>query len=621
MKKQGFALALALTLLVSCAPAGGVAVPSPSPLPAPAAASTPTPAPVEPLDFSAFQRTVNEERRAAITDPMPLDLSAWMEDFPDQLDAFTEEEMTLLLTERAPVRSVTLDEALEDVETCFLLLKTTYGAYEYFGGDEVFLPLLEQARAGVAAADEKRVLNAGALEEVLVSVLAPVLLDGHFSIGTTNLITLHRQEMYYVPDLYFADTAGLDPAYVKPTVAPDGSIQYTLAAVSHDGTDLPAAVGPYSDLNWTRADRLPRADFAFREQETDGIPVLVSRRMFAGNPEEKEQLARFAACGGAFRGLPFFVLDVRANPGGSDDTIMEWFEGWAGHPAQPRRAWGHRLSRLACRVMPNYYPASRMGQWRSYAADGLWTETESTVFVLTDGGTASSGETAVEFMRSVDQAVFVGAPSGGCALVPNNVHFYLPHSALELYFGTGLTFCETMENRDGVGYLPDLWVNPPDALDAVVRLRDYYGLPGLGEYSFEGTVFQYGQKEYDLSQRRGAVNAILSCTPAGRHIVVAGHTGPKNAVYFIFDTQTQEFVREIDGANLIWYDDDITTGVYSLWSELCNYDGEVIAACELGPLESIRELAFRNDHTQVEVTIASDTDIEDSRTVTYGLPG
>ena len=35
-----------------------------------------------------------------------------------------------------------------------------------------------------------------------------------------------------------------------------------------------------------------------------------------------------------------------------------------------------------------------------------------------------------------------------------------------------------MENRDGVGYLPDLWVNPPDALDAVARMCEYYGLRG-----------------------------------------------------------------------------------------------------------------------------------------------
>lgn len=61
----------------------------------------------------------------------------------------------------------------------------------------------------------------------------------------------------------------------------------------------------------------------------------------------------------------------------------------------------------------------------------------------------------------------VGIPSGGCALVPNNMHFYLPNTGVELYFGTGLCLIETDENRDGVGYLPDLWVNPVEAPVAV----------------------------------------------------------------------------------------------------------------------------------------------------------
>ena len=31
-----------------------------------------------------------------------------------------------------------MEQAREDVETAFTLLRTTYGAYEYFGGDQVF---------------------------------------------------------------------------------------------------------------------------------------------------------------------------------------------------------------------------------------------------------------------------------------------------------------------------------------------------------------------------------------------------------------------------------------------------------------------------------------------------
>lgn len=82
----------------------------------------------------------------------------------------------------------------------------------------------------------------------------------------------------------------------------------------------------------------------------------------------------------------------------------------------------------------------------------------------------------VEHLHSVENTLVVGIPSGGCALVPNNMHFYLPNTGVELYFGTGLCLIETDENRDGVGYLPDLWVNPVEAPVAVARLCGYYGL-------------------------------------------------------------------------------------------------------------------------------------------------
>lgn len=127
-------------------------------------------------------------------------------------------------------------------------------------------------------------------------------------------------------------------------------------------------------------------------------------------------------------------------------------------------------------LSPGYYPSERMGTWRGVQRDGTWIEHSGPVFVLQDKGVASSGETAVEFFRTAADVLFVGGPTLGCALVPNNIHLYLPHSGLACYFGTGLTFKETNENRDGVGFLPDLWVEPTEALALVKKLIEYYDL-------------------------------------------------------------------------------------------------------------------------------------------------
>ena len=118
-----------------------------------------------------------------------------------------------------------------------------------------------------------------------------------------------------------------------------------------------------------------------------------------------------------------------------------------------------------------------MGTWRVVQRDeGTWVPREGITFLLTDKGTASAGEAVVEFLRCVENVLVVGAPSSGCSLVSSNWHFYLPNTGIEVYFGTGLGFCEAMENRDGVGFLPDLWVNPTEAPAAVARLCAYYGL-------------------------------------------------------------------------------------------------------------------------------------------------
>ena len=192
---------------------------------------------------------------------------------------------------------------------------------------------------------------------------------------------------------------------------------------------------------------------------------------------DEQALQRLAGCGGEYAGSPLLIFDVRGNGGGSDRHIMGWFQDWAGTSNPIRGAVAHRYSQLSCRVMGNdSYPTEYMGTWGEFYPGGTWVERSGPVFVLQDKGVASSGETAVEFFRMAADTLFVGGPTAGMALVPNNRVFYLPHSGLSCYFGTGLYFWETDENRDGIGFLPDLWVDPTEAMEATQRLIAYYGL-------------------------------------------------------------------------------------------------------------------------------------------------
>ncbi len=465
MNRRLFPLALSLALLAGCAPA-----PEPTP--------EPTPTPAAAVDFHTFLDAVNEKRRAVIEDGEPLDVSDWTPAFADQNTTFTDGEMELLLTPHGPEENLTMEQAREDVETAFTLLRTTYGAYEYFGGDQVFDGLREDALARLEEADPGLPL-ADVVAEALYTVLSPVVRDGHFAVGRRHLIEPYELNTYYVPGVYIDTPAGLSEDYIKPTIGPDGAITYGFFAMSKDGSDLPDTLGDH-ELNWALCESASSYSYSrevFYEGQCQGIPMLESRHMSASTPEGEAQLERFASCGGEYADAPLLIFDVRGNPGGSDHWLMSWFEGWTGQPAQPHRVFGHRYSQLSCKHHgPSYYPTERMGTWDIQMEDGRWVEREGYTFLLTDRITASSGETAVEFLHTVENTLTVGIPTSGCSLGANHIDFYLPNTGLRLYFGTGLSFNETMENRDGVGYLPDLWVNPVEAPVAVARLCGYYGL-------------------------------------------------------------------------------------------------------------------------------------------------
>lgn len=128
--------------------------------------------------------------------------------------------------------------------------------------------------------------------------------------------------------------------------------------------------------------------------------------------------------------------------------------------------------------------------------------------------------------------------------------------------------------------------------------------------SFEGTVFRYGDHDYDVSVRNQSINSILSVTHVGRKIVIACHTGPKNGVYCIFDTESESFDEDILGNNLVWHSDDITTSVYSFWSEIHAYDGSVIKTYDLAEDSYIYDLAFCDNYTKLDVTISHDDGAE-----------
>ena len=335
LKRRLLSLLLALALLAGCAPAADT--PSPAPLPTATTTLEPTPEPTpapEPVDFREFLDGVNAARKAVATQEEPLELPAeYTPDFHEQNNTFTEAEMELLTTKHDPEDDLTKDDLLADADTLFLLLQTTYGAYYYFGGDEVFLPIRDAVKEELAALEEPTTAN---LAQTLYRHLSPVLADGHFQVGARPMRQAHSRYMYYVPELYLDSAEGAEnPDYIKPTIGPDGRICWWYAALSHDGSDLPDTLDGHP-LKWQKALYTKNSGDApaFSESEWEGVPVLTSRRMNDGGilggtarPVDQQALQRLSDCGKEYADSPLLIFDARGNSGGRDEYINNWFRG------------------------------------------------------------------------------------------------------------------------------------------------------------------------------------------------------------------------------------------------------------------------------------------------------
>ena len=487
--KRYLALLLCLLLLTGCGGGSTETIPAP-----------PEQTPEERQEeFLAFLEEIHGRRQAVFADQDPplLDES-WTPELMDPDSDFTQEEQEALLQILDPLdptpelreaASVTVEEARSDVDLAFRLLRHSYGAYDYFGGDEVFLPLKE---AALAALPDEGTVSPEELEKTLVDALGPVLVDGHFSVGGTSFASLHAQYMYYVPDLYFDDPEGLDPDLVKPTIDEEGRLRLTLAATfTPEAAEslLPETAtiqGIDVALSWKPDGTAgSRGEDIFKETTfLNGVPLLTSTRMMADNEQQQEQLERLATCGGEYADAPVLVLDLRGNSGGSDSYFSRWVLDYVGadQPPEFRGVASWKLSGLNLRLYETYFTVNLPDtpQWMTVLSGaGRMAQRQGLTLVLQDKGTGSSGENAVQIMHTVENTLTIGGCTTGACLTPNVFSFYLPHSGVTVRFGTGLGLYEDMTNRDGKGWLPDLWVPSGQAQERARKMIEYYGLTEL----------------------------------------------------------------------------------------------------------------------------------------------
>ena len=150
------------------------------------------------------------------------------------------------------------------------------------------------------------------------------------------------------------------------------------------------------------------------------------------------------------------------------------------------------------------------------------------------------------------------------------------------------------------------------------EIDNLHGDTASDDFSISGTVFSYGDESWDLAEQSPPITSLLNCDAVGQYVVITGHGGPKNALYFIFDTESRSFSNAFIGTHLVWQYDDLSTAAYVDGSNILSIDGRTLAELDLAENEYVYGLSYSQDGTVLTATIVSSEETE--RIVRLTLP-
>jgi len=443
--------------------------------------------------FAAYLNDTNHMHQQAVGSPWEeSEKSLFLQNYVNQnssIDSVFSDDRLQEFCTPEPERYVNSDQLAEDVETIFQLLKETYGAYYYFGGDQVFNPVKQQILDEIKLLRSDTKIAPSTLESLLVAHLSSIIKDSHFEIGTSRINVGCQLYPYQVPNLYFESPISAYKAYMRPTITPDGMIKYAFIATSEDGRDLPKSAiidQKHVSLDWALMEPYNFSERPYYDTSNkDGIEIITSRSMLYSS-ESLDALERFANAGAEYRSNKLLILDLRGNYGGNSSYALSWLQNFLGTDFQTKQMYAQRISTPFSSYVSSpvslydstfsTWVQDQQSPWISQIIDGKQQKNNCVLFVLVDKNVASAAEDFIAWLRTVENVVIVGTNTSGTSVCGNICCFCLPNSKLMVSFGTSLTFYEGLENRDGIGFYPDLWVSPSVSLDYVLGLCKQNGL-------------------------------------------------------------------------------------------------------------------------------------------------
>ena len=134
--------------------------------------------------------------------------------------------------------------------------------------------------------------------------------------------------------------------------------------------------------------------------------------------------------------------------------------------------------------------------------------------------------------------------------------------------------------------------------------RWYCVSPKTIRVAMDDTTIYIDRKSWDFAEQYPSLKGFEDIGTAGNYFVAFGSRGEKNDLYVVFNFVAGTLLKTFPGNNLIWQGDDLSTAVYSYWSDIYALNGTKLAALDLASGEEISGLAFAPDGVSIIATVS-----------------
>lgn len=429
-------------------------------------------------------------------------------------EGFTDDEIKLLIPHEGMKKFneeevISNKAAVEDVEYLFRLFKYGYAAYWYFGGEEFF----DKAKCEILAElNGKENIKVKDLIVIMKSKLT-FIKDGHFNIGQEdefNTSYFYKDEefkkdnkgFYKVRDGVEYRLKSIDGnkninEYMKLTANKEGKLVYLPYIRKISKAEL-------KNYNFSIVENEIKIDIVFESKNgevkeskifktekqinynrkenlsveiSDDIPVLTFYEC-----DDKLDMKKINEAVEKLKGYKVNVIDLRGNPGGSEDLGLLFCEKYMGAGKIFKYNFAKLQSKLIIKqeeamtgkiteniVFNSYYK-------NSFNTDMKLVKNDKITFVLMDRNVASSGEGFIRYLSTMENVVLVGTNTEGANLVINSWPYKLPNTSIKVNIGSGIKLYADIDKFELNGFDPNIYCDSVESLDVVKKLVKFYGL-------------------------------------------------------------------------------------------------------------------------------------------------